>query len=134
MIQPIRGADAECEGHLSCMAVMLRHGVDPNVSRFGHTILHYAAADHGGLSGAVRARFGAMLLDHGARLDLRDDLLESTPLAWACRWGRKELVELLIARGAPVQEPDAEPWAQPIAWAEKMKHDEIVALLKGHEQ
>ena len=62
-----------------------------------------------------------MLLDHGARLDLRDDLLKSTPLGWACRWGRKELVELLIARGAPVNEPDAEPWATPRAWAEKMK-------------
>ncbi|MGA7524889.1 MAG: hypothetical protein WBW84_20735 [Acidobacteriaceae bacterium] len=37
---------------------------------------------------ASRARFAAMLIDHGARLDLRDDLLKSTPLGWACRWGR----------------------------------------------
>jgi len=70
-----------------------------------------------------------MLLDRGARLDLRDELLLSTPLGWACRWGRKELVELLIARGAPVDEPDAEPWATPLAWAQKMGHAEIAALL-----
>ena len=133
LIQPIRGAGgnrSENEGHVACMAVLLRHGVDPNVSRFGQTALHFAAARHGSLSDAGRVRFAAMLLDHGARLDLRDDLLQSTPLGWACRWGRKELAELLIARGAPVDEPDAEPWATPIAWAEKMKHDHLLALLR----
>jgi ankyrin repeat protein len=72
-----------------------------------------------------------MLLDHGARLDLRDDLLQSTPLGWACRSGRKEMAELLIARGAPVYEPDAEPWATPQAWAVKMGHTEIAAILEG---
>jgi len=72
-----------------------------------------------------------MLLDHGARLDLRDDLLQSTALGWACRWGRKEMVELLIARGAPVSEPDAEAWAQPLAWAIKMEHPDIARVLKG---
>ena len=41
----------------------------------------------------------AMLIDRGARLDLRDDLLKSTPLGWACRWGRFEMAEVL-SRGA----------------------------------
>lgn len=136
MIQPIRGAEEDCERHLRCMSVLLRHGIDPNVPRFGQTILHFAAANHGSLSGAARARFAAMLLEHGARLDLRDDLLKSTPLGWACRWGRKELAELLIAHGAPVNESDAEPWAQPIAWAEKMGHEAIVGMLReiGRDQ
>src|SRR5579864_7752045 len=49
-----------------------------------------------------------MLLDRGARLDLRDDLLKSTPLGWACRWGRLEMAEVLIGRGALVEEPDTE--------------------------
>jgi ankyrin repeat protein len=132
LIQPIRGVGTnhpDHEGHFKCMAVLLRHGIDANVSRFGQTTLHFAAAKHGNLSGTERARFAAMLLDHGARLDLRDDLLKSTPLGWACRWGRKELVELLIARGAPVNEPDAEPWATPMAWAEKMKQDAVLAVL-----
>ncbi len=114
LIQPIRGV-----GSLRCMLALLKHGVDPNVSRFGATVLHFAAGWHGSVSGPERARFASMLLDHGARLDLRDDLLKSTPLGWAYRWGRKELVELLIARGAPMHEPDAEPWATPKAWAEK---------------
>jgi ankyrin repeat protein len=70
-----------------------------------------------------------MLIDHGAQLDVRDDLLKSTPLGWACRWGRLEMAEVLIARSALVEEPDAEPWATPIAWAKRMHHSEIPSLL-----
>lgn len=135
LIQPIRGAKAnpsENEGHFSSMAALLRHGIDPNVSRFGQTALHFAAAHHSRLGDEDRARFTSMLLDQGARLDLRDDLLQSTPLGWACRWGRQKLVELLIDRGAPVHEADAEPWATPEAWAAKMKHDALIAILRAH--
>jgi ankyrin repeat protein len=56
--------------------------------------------------------------------------MKSTPLGWACRWGREKMAELLIARGAPVDEPGAEPWATPKAWAEKMNHGPILALLQ----
>ena len=137
LIQPIRGASGSGEdngGFFACMEALLSRGLDPNVSRFGATILHYAAARHGSIAEAERARFGAMLLDHGARLDVRDDLLQSTPLGWACRWGHTKLVELLIARGAPVEEPEAEPWATPVAWAEKMKHEVIVTMLRSNLQ
>ncbi|MGH9595029.1 MAG: ankyrin repeat domain-containing protein, partial [Bryobacteraceae bacterium] len=96
----------------------------------GATTLHFTAA-RDGLDGASRARFAAILLDHGARLDLRDDLLKSTPLGWACRWGRLEMAELLIARGALVEEPEAEPWATPSAWARKVNHSQILSLLDG---
>jgi len=133
LIQPIRGVGTnhpDHEGHFQCMALLLQHGIDASVSRFGQTALHFTAARHSDLSGAERARFAGMLLDHGARLDLRDELLKSTPLGWASRWGRKELVELLIARGAPVNELDAEPWATPRAWAEKMEQDAVLAVLR----
>jgi ankyrin repeat protein len=75
-----------------------------------------------------------MLIDHGARLDIRDDLLKSTPLGWACRWGRPEMVKLLIQRGAPVREKGAEAWATPEAWAQKMGHLEIQAILKDNSE
>jgi hypothetical protein len=134
LIQPIRGVDGDHQGHeafFQSMALLLRHGVDPNVSsRFGQTVLHFAAARPGPTE-AERARFVSMLLDRGARLDVRDHLLKSTPLGWACRWGRKGMVELLIARGASVTEPDAEPWATPLAWAAKMGHTGIAELLRG---
>ena len=127
IIQPIRGAKSE--GHFQCMAVLLRHGVDPNVARYGQRALHFAAAYSGAVSDADRARFAAMLLDAGAKLDVRDDLLKSTPLGWACRWGRTKLAELLIARGAVIDEADAEEWATPKKWAEKMKHPDILEML-----
>jgi ankyrin repeat protein len=44
------------------------------------------------------------------------------------------MVELLIARGAAVNEPDAEAWATPLAWAEKMGHAEIVDALRRRLQ
>jgi ankyrin repeat protein len=133
LMQPIRGASgdpARNEGHFASLDLILREGVDPNVARMGATTLHFVAA-RGGLDGASRARFAAMLIDHGARLDLRDDLLKSTPLGWACRWGRLEMAEVLIARGALVQETDTEPWATPAAWAKRMDHSKIVSLLEG---
>jgi ankyrin repeat protein len=132
LVQPPRRAADEgvAEPHFICMALLLARGVDPNV-RNGRdqTVLHFVAA-RDTLGEPARVRFAAMLLDHGACLDLRDDLLRSTPLGWACRWGRKEMVELLLARGAPVEEPDAEPWAAPLAWATKMGHAEIAAILR----
>jgi len=70
------------------------------------------------------------VIDHGANLNLRDDLLKSTPLGWACRWGQREMVELLIQRGAPVREEDTEPWSTPEAWTRKMDHPEILAILE----
>lgn len=133
VIQPIRGAGSNSsrnEGHFKSMAALLQHGVDPNVSRFGQAALHFAAARHSGLPGEDRARFASMLMDYGANLTLRDDMLKSTPLGWACRWGQIKLAEMLIDRGAPVLEPDAEPWASPIAWARKMNHRAIISLIE----
>lgn len=136
LIQPIRGAGSEASqnaGHFAAMEALLRHGIDVNVSRYGQTTLHFAAAYHGEVGDRDRARFAGMLLDHGARLDLRDDMLKSTPLGWACRWGRTQMAELLIARGAPADEPDAEAWATPKAWAEKMQRVDVLAVLREHE-
>jgi hypothetical protein len=41
------------------------------------------------------------------------------------------MAEVLIARGALVEEADAEPWATPIAWAKRMNHRQILSLLDG---
>ena len=133
LTQPIRsvGDRSDAEDFFKCMEILLHRGMDPNVPRRGETALHYTAARPNPTE-AQRVRFAAMLIDHGARLDVRDELLQSTPLGWACRWGRKPLVELLIERGAPVNEPDAEEWATPLAWVAKMGHQDIAGILRGH--
>jgi len=98
------------------------HHRDPD---YGQTILHEVAKED--CSTAVP--LATILLDAGARLDVRDKLLKSTPLGWACRWGRVEMVRLFLARGADPVEADAEPWATPRAWAEKMHYGEIAEML-----
>jgi ankyrin repeat protein len=103
---------------------------DPNLRapESGQTMLHEVIArDHG-----VGVALATMLLDAGARTDIRDEFLKSTPLAWACRWGRVELVKLLLSRGADPIESDAEPWARPLAWAERRHHAEIASILRQH--
>ena len=45
----------------------------------------------------------------------RDDLLRSTPLGWACRWGTPGTRRTPHRPRRPVDEPDAEPWATPRA-------------------
>lgn len=134
LIQPIRGATPSgSEGHFASMAALLRHGIDPNVSRYGQTALHFAAGYQGAVNHKDRAHFASQLIDAGARLDVRDDLLNSTPLGWACRWGRNELAALLIRRGAPIEELDAEAWAQPAAWAAKMGRTDVLKLLRAQK-
>jgi ankyrin repeat protein len=141
LIQPVRGLGdnsglrpAEAiEMRLQCMALLIRHGIDLNIPNgLGQTVLHFAVARDGIEHESDRVQFAAMFIDGGARLDVRDLLLKSTPLGWACRWGRQELVKLLIARGAPVTESDAESWATPLAWAKKMGHAAIERNLRKH--
>ena len=52
-----------------------------------------------------RVLFARAILDRGARLEIRDHLLESTPLGWACRWGVLPLVKLFLDRGADPGRP-----------------------------
>jgi hypothetical protein len=123
--------------YLECFRLVLER-CDPNLrgrptdnQQFGLTMLHSVAGSREHLTADERVAFATMLLDAGARLDLRDNLLRSTPLGWAARWGRAELVQLFLSRGADPREPDAEPWARPLAWAERMGHAEIAAALRS---
>ena len=135
LIQPIRGIgrdQAIHQGHFECMTLLLRHGIDPNVASLGATALHFTAAWQGDVNETERARFADLLLDHGGNLEARDELLQSTPLGWACRWGRVELVKLFLDRGVDPIESKAEPWATPRAWAQKLGHNQVLSVLREH--
>jgi hypothetical protein len=137
LMRPLgRHSASERDGYLACFRMILeRAGVDVP-GRFGRTLLHDVAAawPRPPMSAEDRIAVATRLLDAGARLDVRDDLLNSTPLGWACRWGRLELATLLLKRGADPNEIDAEPWARPLAWAEKMNHGDVIALLRSSPQ
>jgi ankyrin repeat protein len=111
-----------CDTFRLILARTVPHHRDPG---HGQTILHEVIADDRGPG----LQLATSLIDAGARLDVRDDVLKSTPLGWACRWGRVEIVKLLLAHGADPVEADAEPWARPRAWAERMQRPEIAELL-----
>ena len=128
-------SESEHEQYLACFRrVLERCDASARHPRFGRTVLHDVAASDGAVSPEEAFAFATVLLDAGARLDIRDGLLESTTLGWACRWGRVELVKLLLDRGADPVEADAEPWARPLAWAEKMGHDAVVSVLRAGPQ
>ena len=124
--------------YLECFRLVLTH-CDPNIrgrmqdhGQFGLTILHSVAASREPVTTGERVAFATVLLEAGARLDMRDHLLKSTPLGWACRWGRVELVKLLLERGADPVEADAEPWATPREWAQKMGRDHVLTVLREY--
>ncbi len=117
--------------YLECFRQILER-CGPNIGhpRVGRTILHDVAALDETVTPDEALGFAKLLVDAGARLDVRDDLLHSTPLGWACRWGRTEIVRLLLDRGADPIEADAAPWATPQAWGRKMGHTAIMELLQ----
>ena len=91
------------------LTLILEHAVDPDTADYaGYTVLHHLASDYRRAlyeeAGVIRT---TMLLDVGESLTKRDSLLKSTPLGWACRWGRIELVRLYLERGADALEADA---------------------------
>lgn len=86
-------------GHADVVAALLEAGEDPNrlnpEGNHGHsTPLHQAALV--GREAVVR-----LLVEHGARLDIRDTLWNGTPLGWALHGGQPAMAEYLRSKGAP---------------------------------
>jgi ankyrin repeat protein len=74
--------------------LLLKHGADPNISRpsDGNSPLHLAAEN--GL-----AWLGEILLDHGAKIDVRNSD-GATPLSLAVQWQHRDFATMLLRRGA----------------------------------
>ncbi|MEM6313948.1 MAG: ankyrin repeat domain-containing protein [Planctomycetota bacterium] len=142
LVQPLRGGrpnenirtDRYDEAdRFTIMRTLLDTFGEPDAqNRFGLTALHFITGRKDvDVLPTARRRLAEILLDGGADPGIRDDLLDSTALGWACRYGRSDLVRLYLERGVPVDEPDTPAWAQPMAWAEKMGHAELVTLLQA---
>jgi ankyrin repeat protein len=118
--------------YLTCFKMILERCGQPNARlQGGATILHRIVVMGDHVRPEERVAFATAAIEAGARLDIRDDLLKSTPLGWACRWGREELVRFLLERGADPVESDAESWATPLAWAQKKGHHTIALIVLG---
>lgn len=118
---------------LEVLKMLLDHGVDPNVlsrPEQNLTMLHTVVSRNGQITESERVAHATMLLEYGADLEAIDRNLQSTPLGWAARWGKKDLVTLYLDHHA---DPNlsGEPWGKPLVWAEKYGHGEISTLLRS---
>ena len=110
--------------HDDLAAMFLERGMSARHMNCHRTTLLHEMARKGALANARR------LLDHGADVDAIDDEFRSTPLGFAVRWGQRDMVRLLLDRGADRQLAGAD-WAVPAAWARRKGHAAIAADLGG---
>jgi hypothetical protein len=113
------------------LRILLAHGMSPDTPNWlGQTFLHHLSG--GGKRGPAQEAMDRadILLQSGASISAREDEYSSTPLAWAARTNRPEMVEFLISRGAPLTHPDDPPWATPLAWAQRRGHTQVAELLR----
>ena len=109
------------------LRLLLESGMDPDLPDWLHaTPLHdLCSRDGRGRPRAHRVECATLFLDAGADISARDEDGRSTPLAWAARDDLEDMVELLLARGAPTRLPDDETWAM------RRGHTSIVETLRG---
>jgi ankyrin repeat protein len=110
--------------HYDIAEFLLEKGMDANHMNCHHTTLLHEM----GFTGDVRK--AKLLIDHGAEINVLDEEFRSTPLGFAARWGKQEVLELLLESGAEPNLAGAE-WATPLAWARRKGHLKIEAMLKS---
>jgi ankyrin repeat protein len=109
--------------HFETAAFLLENGMNPDHMNWRRFTLLHDMAFTGDLQ---KAR---LLLNHSADIDAVDEEYRSTPLGYAARWGRREMVAFLLEHGADVNKSGA-PWATPLAWARKKGYADIEADLR----
>jgi ankyrin repeat protein len=101
---------------------LFQRGMNANFRNWlGITPLHRFAA-RGDIHNA------ALFLEHGADIDAIDEQHCTTPLGWAAKAGKAEMVQFLLEKGANAHLPTDKLWARPRAWAEKRGHEAVLAL------
>jgi len=109
--------------------LLFQHGMNPSQPDW----LRITPLHHFARTGDVEK--ASIFIENGADLDARDEDICSTPLGWAAKFGKIEMVRLLLKSGAKPNLPGDSPdllWATPLAWANRRGHGEIVELLKQH--
>ena len=98
-----------CSGHLEMVRVLLEYKADVSFRNLhGETPLHYVSKREWADREQLLDDVVRILLEHGEDINVRSDGDQSTPLHLAARWGRAEVVPVLLERGASIDAEDAE--------------------------
>jgi len=79
--------------HPEILRILLEAGTDPNIHGGHVPALHMAAADD-------NLEAAAILVEHGARIDIRDTVNNDTALMYGVRDGKAKVAEYLLIKGA----------------------------------
>jgi ankyrin repeat protein len=72
-----------------------------------------------------------LFLQHGADVNALDEELYTTPLGYAAKAGKINMVQFLLKKGADPLLPQGHPWSTPLLWAQRRGHTEIAELLQS---
>ena len=89
---------ASQSGHTAVVKLLLDAGEDPSRYNPDGTHAHSTPLHQAALNG--HGEMVRLLVDRGARLDLKDKIYQSTPLGWAEYGGQQEIAAYLRERGA----------------------------------
>lgn len=71
-----------------------------------------------------------IFLEHSADINAIDGEICTTPLGWAAKYNKIDMVNFLLVHGATVNTPGVAAWATPLQWAIRRGNTEIEELLK----
>jgi ankyrin repeat protein len=98
MTRRVALALAAQHGHADVVRVLLDAGVDPN--RYNPAGFHPHSTPLHQAVWSEHAKVVQLLVERGARLDIRDTVYQGTPLGWANFGKRTAIADYLRAKGA----------------------------------
>ena len=100
---------AACYGWVELINLLIDKGADINIKNSHEfTPLHWAVTErYGYIPCPSGDEIINLLIDRGANINAEDNY-GGTPLHWAVRVGRREMIELLISKGAKIKGYDVQ--------------------------